>query len=306
VNGVTLSTLVPFQGMASFDYELPDGRTVGFGYTRVGADYFDVAGTPIVAGRPFNDADGDGMPLVAIVSETAARLLWPGQDPLGLELDLGRAGAPPRTVVGVAADVTRQELREEPGLFLYSPAAQAYDSRIYFIVRSGLAPATLASAIPARIAEVDPTVAVSSIRSLSDVVDEQSASYRSLAILVGAFGAIALLLAAIGLYGVQAYLVAQRSREIGIRMALGASAEKVANAVLTRGAALALLGLATGGVTALALSDLVRSMLFGIEPNDPATMAVAMMTLLVVGLLASWVPARRASRVDAMVAIRTE
>jgi len=171
-------------------------------------------------------------------------------------------------------------------------------------VRTSVPPTDVAPAVQAIIRDIDDGVAIVGVGALRELVDDQMSTYRALAILVGTFGIIALLMAALGLYSVLAYLVGQSAREIGIRMALGARASEVASAVVRRGATMAGLGIAIGLVSAWGLAGLLRQMLFGVEPQDPLTLGVVAAVLLAVTLLASWLPARRAARVDPAVALR--
>ncbi|HUF76407.1 MAG TPA: FtsX-like permease family protein, partial [Longimicrobiales bacterium] len=193
---------------------------------------------------------------------------------------------------------------EEPASQVYVSHAQDYDGNATFVVRTSLPPTEVAPAVQAIIRDIDDGVAISGVRALRDLVDSQMSTYRALAILVGTFGVIALLMAALGLYGVLAYLVGQSSREIGIRMALGARSGEVAFAVVRRGAWMAALGIVVGLAAAWGLAGLLRQMLFGVEPQDPLTLAAVAAVLLAVTLLASWLPARRAARVDPVVALR--
>jgi predicted lysophospholipase L1 biosynthesis ABC-type transport system permease subunit len=208
-------------------------------------------------------------------------------------------------VVGVAADAKYYTLGDDPVSQVYVPPDQDFDPALTtFVLRTSVPPLDIAPAMEAAILNVDDAVALAGTRSLEDLVDGQTASYRAMAVLAGMFGAIALLLAAIGLYSVLAYLVSQSSREIGIRMALGAQSREVASSVLRRGSVLAVAGTAIGLGLAWLLAGLVREMLFGVEPQDPVTLSAAVVILMGVALLASYLPARRASRVDPAITLR--
>jgi putative ABC transport system permease protein len=308
VDGATVAYLLPLRGFwTTTNFRLrgtvEDDAPV-LSSNRVGSSFFDVMGIPIVAGRAITDDDRAETARVLLVNETGAGHLWPGQDPIGKTL-LG-TGDRPWTVVGVARDGTHLRLGEDTPSHIYLPHSQAYGSEVTFIVASALPAAEIAASIRSRIAELDPNLAIFGVQPLKAVVDEQTAQYRVLAILVSVFGLIALLLAAVGLYGVQSYLVGRRSREIGIRMALGAQGRQVAVAILRGGAGLALVGLLIGTVAGYGLSGFVRSMLFGVRSNDPVAFAIVIGALLATASIASFFPARRASRVDPIVAIRAE
>jgi len=311
VAGVTTSTMIPFQGDWSWDYEPPPGaapngpdRTVWIGLNAVSADYFDVMDVPIVRGRPLDSRDGpNGTPSI-VVNETLAGLLWPGQEALGKTVPV-REGTD-FEVVGVAADATYYELGEEPTTQLYGSLHQVYQASVAFILRTAGSPPELASAAQGALREIDPGLAFGSVTTMDSVFEEVTARYRVSAVLVGLFGMLALVLAATGLYGVVSFLVSQRTREIGVRMALGADRKRVAREVLGTGLRLAGLGAALGAVGSFALRGSTESLLYGVDPGDPLPLAAACVALLAVAAVASAGPARRATRVDPMEAIRTD
>jgi predicted permease len=311
VAGVTTSTMIPFQGDWSWDYEPPPGaapngpdRTVWIGLNAVSADYFDVMDVPIVRGRPLDSRDGpNGTPSI-VVNETLAGLLWPGQEALGKTVPV-REGTD-FEVVGVAADATYYELGEEPTTQLYGSLHQVYQASVAFILRTAGSAPELASAAQGALREIDPGLAFGSVTTMDSVFEEVTARYRVSAVLVGLFGMLALVLAATGLYGVVSFLVSQRTREIGVRMALGADRKRVARQVLGTGLRLAGLGAALGAVGSFALRGSTESLLYGVDPGDPLPLAAACVALLAVAAVASAGPARRATRVDPMEAIRTD
>ena len=262
----------------------------------------------LVGGRWFQATDVKGAPPVAIVNEEAARRFWPGEDPVGRVLVLGRDSpdAPRLTIVGVVASARHDGPDQPYKAELFAPQAQ-FPTRVMTVV---LEPArdlpSLIAAYAQALREVDPLVPISELEPIERRVGEAIALPRLYAILVGLFAAAALLLAALGVYGVMAYAVAQRRREIGVRLALGAAPSGVQRLVLGRGVRLAIVGLAVGLVAALALARVIESLLFGVTPFDPATLVVVPLVLGAVALLASWVPARRAMRLDPVSALRED
>ena len=288
------STVVPEGAEAP-----PNGVPLYF--NRAGPSYFDAMGIAVVDGRAIDADDTDAAPPVLMINETTAERFWPGESAVGKTIEWRDRTW---TIVGVAADAKYYTIGEEPVSQVYASHAQDYDGNATLVVHTSVPPTDAANAVQAIIRDLDDGVAIFGVAPLRDLVDEQMSTYRALAILVGTFGIIALVMAALGLYGVLAYLVGQSSREIGIRMALGARAAEVASAVVQRGAAMAGVGIAIGLAAAWGLAGLLRQMLFGVEPQDPLTLGVVAGVLLAVTLLASWLPARRAARVDPVVALR--
>jgi putative ABC transport system permease protein len=311
VTGVTTTEMIPFQGDWSSDVTPPSGAasaagdsTVVVGRNTVAPGYFRLMSMPIVRGRALGPEDAAGAAPAIVVNQTLARLFWPGQDPVGKTLDgIGDTG---HTVVGVVRDATYYELGEQPATQAYTSVFQAYQPHVHFLLRTSGPPADLAPAAEAALREIDPTLAFGSVTTLASVFDEVTARYRVSAVLVGLFGALALLLASAGLYGVVSFYVTRRTREIGVRMALGAGHGRVAAEVLRLGLRLAAVGVALGLVGALLLRRFVGSLLYGVRPGDPWTLAGACLVLLAVTALASLSPARRAMRIDPMDAIRID
>jgi predicted permease len=276
-------------------------RRLNLSMAVVDPGYFPTLRIPIVAGRAFTDADGPGSPHVVVVNQTLAGRLWPGENPLGKRL---RKGPEEWEVVGVARDGKYVSVSEEPRAFAFFPFAQAYTPRMLLHVRGG--EAGLHEQIRREVRALDPNVAVENEAALSSVVGLTLLPQRVAAILVGVLGVLGLALAGIGVYGVLAYQVAQRTREFGIRLALGASARDVMRLVVGRGALLAAGGAAVGLLMAAGITRFLRGFLFGVSPLDPLTFAGVAATLAAVALLASYLPARRAVRVDPMQALRAD
>jgi predicted permease len=315
VTAASAARMVPFQGDWSTDFtpeperfpDAPEGP-VWIGLNAVAPGYFDLMGIDILEGRPLGRADVAGAMPAVVVNETLARTLWPGQPALGEALpDSFFPGANDGfTVVGVARDVTYYQLGERSVAQAYSSAAQAYSADMNFLIATTEEPAAGAAAAQAALRAIDRNIAFGQVTTLDAVYEEQVARYRISAVLVGLFSAIALLLAATGLYGVVSFLVARRTRDIGVRMALGAPASRVAGEVLGGVARLTGAGVALGVAGALALRRFTEGLLYGVAPQDPWALVGAVATLAAVMLLAALVPARRAMRVDPARAIRSD
>jgi len=273
------------------------------GTNTVGPGYFETMGIPLVEGRDFlSSDDASGAPVV-VVNETLARSLWGDGSPLGRVIT---HGAVRYTVVGLARDANYYELGEAPQDQLYFSQLQAYATPVTFVVRTAGDAASLVSAVREAIGALDPNLAVAAMRSYDDVVGTVLASYRNVAALVGVLGLLALVLAVAGLYGVLSFLVAQRQRDIAVRMALGAKAGVVAVRVAGRGLALAAAGIALGTLAFLLFGGLLRALLFRVDPADPQTILWTSAALLTAAAAACYLPARRAARVDPMEALRHE
>jgi predicted lysophospholipase L1 biosynthesis ABC-type transport system permease subunit len=242
---------------------------------------------------------------VAIVNQALADALWPGQDPLGRTFRRGHDDGVLQ-VVGVVPTARYRSLLEAPRPFVYLPLAQSWMPGATLHLRADGDARALAPAVERLVAELDPALPVYRVGTLADRLDQSLGAQRSAASLVGAYGVLALLLAAVGLYGSMGYTVARRTREIGVRMAVGASGRDVLRQVLGEALRIALLGAALGLVAAWPAARLLESQLFGVAPGDPATFVAVAALLAVVALLAAIVPARRATRVDPLVALREE
>jgi predicted permease len=288
-------------------YEAKEGENMNPNFNGVGPDFFSTLGIPLVAGRELASADQMDAPRVAVVNLSFARYFFGEQDPLGRTFALGREGDQPITIVGVARDGKAGTLREAPLRFVYLPYAQQRDiGGLTFYVRSTVAPEALGPRVRQVVQHVDTTLPVTELKSMSTQIRESLFVERMVATLSAAFGFLATLLAAIGLYGVMSYAVSLRTREIGVRVALGAERGTVLRMVLKEVAVLALIGVAVGLPSGYGLGRLVESQLFGLTAKDPLTFAAATATLLVAAFLAGYIPAARATRVDPMVALRYE
>jgi predicted permease len=256
------------------------------------------------SGRAFLEKDAAPNSDSIIINETMARRFWPGRDPVGRKFITALWGPTPgySTIVGVAADVKRFGLDSEPTLDMYFPAPGAN----YLVIRGSGNIAALAPSVRAAIRAIDPELPISDLRTLDDVVAESAKSRRWTMALLAAFASLALALALIGIYGVMAWMVGQRTREIGIRMALGANASQVRAMVVRYSLKLSAAGMAIGLAGAFALRRVLASLVFDVSPSDPAIYAGVATLLLAAALLASYLPARRASRVDPSVALRWE
>jgi putative ABC transport system permease protein len=261
---------------------------------------------PLLSGREFDDRDRADSPPVALVNESAARKLWPGEDPTGKRFRFGDTKGPWKTVVGVVGDVLHKGLDASKTLQVYLPEGQFVDSDMMLVVRTSNEPASLAAAIRAAIAAIDPQAPISGVATMQEVVSASLANQRFGVILFTLFAAVALLLAAFGIYGVISYGVTQRTHEIGIRVALGAKRGEVLALVVGEAMRPALLGAVLGLGAAFGLTRLLAGLLFAVKPADPATFALVFILLIAVSLLACYIPARRAMCVDPVVALRYE
>jgi predicted permease len=272
--------------------------------------YFEAMGIPVVQGRAFTEGDGASAPRVVVLSETAVRRYFAGEEPLGQEIVTGMRGLDGQNagglVVGVVGDVKDHGLDTEPLPEIYLPLGQAPPRTVDLLLRTRVAPRSLVPAVEDVVRAADPELPVERTRTLEEVVARSISEPRFYMLLLAAFAATALGLAALGIFGVMSYAVAQRSHEIGIRVALGARPVDVLRMVLRHALVLAGSGVAAGLLGALALSRAVASLLFELSPTDPVTLASVAALLTAVALLASYLPARRATRVDPLVALRSE
>jgi predicted permease len=290
------SWMVKAKGQVYAEGQAPDA------FIRVVSDgYFEAAGIPLRAGRVFTQGDRAAGEPVVVINETLARTLWPGQDAVGKSMTQDGG----RQVVGVVGDVRHYALEETGGPEMYLPLRQTGDySAVDLVVRTALPPDTLASAVWAALRPIDPNLPARESQTLQELVDRAVSPRRFLVVLLGGFAGFALLLASLGIYGVISYSVSQRVQEIGIRMALGASATDLQGRILLQTLGLAGLGLAVGMAASRVLASALGSFLFGVTANDPATFIGMGALLAAVAALAGYVPAWRASRIDPMVALR--
>jgi len=274
--------------------------------TMISAGYFRTMGIPLAAGRAFDAGDAPAAPGVAIINETMARAAWPGENPVGKRMKMGVETQPWLTIVGVVKDV-RLRLGMAPGPQAYVPYAQsaAFGPRD-LVVRTKIDPASLAAAVRQEVWAVDKDQPVAGVRTMEQILADSIDRPRFNALLLALFGATALALAGVGIYGVMAYTVTQSTREIGIRMALGAQAADVRQMIVSQALRLGAIGLALGLVAAWAATRVMASLLFGVGAGDPLTFAAVTAMLAAVLLVAAYVPARRATAIDPVVALRAE
>jgi len=272
----------------------------------VSSDYFRVMGIPLRHGRLFDEHDREGALAVVVINETFARRVWGGVDPLGRRIRMGEDDSPLRTVVGLVGDVRHAGLDAPPEMQIYLPQAQWVDSDMILVFRAVGDPGHLAAAVRQAVWAVDPDQPVSYPATMDGVRAVSMARRRFALTLLSAFGGIALVLALVGLYGVLSHSVVQRTREIGVRVALGARPRQVLALVLGDASRLVGAGLLAGTVLAMALTHLLSGLLFGVTPTDPATFLLVPLALALAALLAAYAPARRATRVDPLVALRQD
>jgi predicted permease len=272
----------------------------------VSPGYLDTIEVPLLRGRDFTSADTTGAPLVVVINETMAGRFWPGQDAIGKRFKFF-GDDQFTTVIGVAKDAKYNGIAEDPIPFIYQPIRQNYTPQATLHVRAAGDAGGLAAPVRQQILEIDPTLSVFNVRTLEDQVSDALAPLRINVVVLATFGGLALLLASIGLYGVANYSVGQRTREIGVRMALGASPASVLTLVLGHGLLLVGIGLASGILLALVLSSAVPpDLLPNVSARDPWTFVATSAILGTVALIASYIPARRATRIDPLIALRTE
>ncbi|MBV9265048.1 MAG: ABC transporter permease [Acidobacteriaceae bacterium] len=279
------------------------------GLNLVGPAYFATLESPILMGRDFTTADQAHAPKVAIVNEALARTYFRDTNPLGRRISMpGWVGDPSWfEIVGVAKDLKQRDLREEPKPMAYMPASQSgVPSGVTFEVRTAMNPTAISTAILHTVAQIDSRVPIVNVRTLSEQLDDSLLAERLVASLSTVFGALALLLACIGLYGLMTYAINRRTPEIGIRIAVGATRAQIAGMVLQETVQIILIGFGIGIPAAIAAGRLIKSELYGLKSDDPVTILLAIFIMATVALLAAYFPARRASRVDPMVALRTE
>lgn len=278
------------------------------GYLRVSANYFETMGIRLLRGRSFTAADTAGSAPVVIVNETLARRIWPNEDPVGKRIKQGfpEDDQPWREVVGVVNDVKMDGVDQATSMQTYLPYPQMPNQSLGLVVRAERNPAALAPAVEQAIHTVDKDLPVFGVWTMDQLLGNSLAQRRLTLILLASLAALALLLAAVGIYGVISYAVRQRTHELGIRMALGAQARDVLTLILTQGVKLTMIGIGLGLVAAYALTRWMESLLFGVRPTDALTFGMIAFALLLVALLACWIPARRATKVDPMIALRYE
>jgi putative ABC transport system permease protein len=287
---------------------LPVGQAPMINHCVTTPNYFRSMGIRLLAGRDFAPPDTKDAPRVTVIDERLAREFWPGESPLGKRIRFGppEANEPWHTIVGVVGEVRHERLEMATRKSIYVPHSQIPDRQMVLTIRTATDPMSLAAAVRGQVKELDPDQPVSDVRPMSEVISRSVWQPRLYAILFGIFAAVALVLATVGIYGVMAYSVTQRTHEIGIRMALGAQSSDVLKMVLGHGLLLALTGVVIGLGAAFALTRLMASLLFNVSATDPITFTLIALLLMLVALVACLVPARKAMKVDPMVALRYE
>jgi len=299
VGGVTI------EGFAIEDRPVESSLDLRAERIRISPDYFRVLQTPLVSGRSFTEGDEDGQPPVAIIDESTAHKYWPDRDPLGRRVRFGRDSTKPwTTVVGVVKDIKSDGLDIDGVPHIYLSTYQDNGRRLSVVLRTPVPAPLLEPQIRHEIQAIDPGLPTFGVSSMSDVLDRSLASRRFAANLVGGFAGLAVLLASIGIYGLLAYMVGQRSREIGIRMALGARPNDILRMFLGKGVRLAGVGIVAGLVFSAATVSVMASLLYGVRPRDPGVFLIVPLLLLAVAALASYLPARRATRVNPMIVMK--
>jgi predicted permease len=315
VRGAAATTVLPLTGQSNLPTQhegRPEHSIGGMEVRPVTPAYFEVMGIPLTRGRSFVEADSTASLPVIIVNETVARAWWPGGEPLGDRVTIGRFRGSelfkdaPREVIGVVGDTKSVTLQAPPRPTVYVPMTEAFGgSSLSWVVRANDAP-DFAATLRSLVNEIDAGQRVRRVRTMNEIVARTSATSRFNATLFGSFAVMALLLAALGVYGVLSFLVEQRRHEIGTRMALGASRFDVMAAVVRPGLTLTVLGLAIGTAGAMGMSRWLSSLLFGVRATDPFSFAAVAVLLFGVACVASYVPSRRAARIDPMVAMRAD
>jgi putative ABC transport system permease protein len=325
VEAVSTTCCVPLEGGYGLPFEIvgrPSEASAnnGAGWRTISSGYFDVFRIPILRGRDFTERDGIGAGGVVIISQAMAKQFWPQGDPLSDQIVIGKGiGAifneGPRQIIAIVGDVRDGGLNQDPQPTMYVPFAQVTDgvtalnsrlSALGWVVRTRGEPHALSVAIQKQLRDASGGLPVARIKSMDEIVVQSTARSDFNMLLLTVFGAAALLLAAIGVYGLMSYSVAQRTQEIGIRLALGAELSQVRNMVIAQGMGLAIVGVVIGTAAAFGLSRLIESLLFGVTARDPAVFVAVPAVLTVVALFAVWLPALRATRIDPIEALRCE
>jgi predicted permease len=279
---------------------------ISTGFNVVGPNYFKTMQTPLLRGRDFTEADRKGAPGVVVINATLASLLWKGEEPLGKRISVTGPSGPFLQVVGVARDGKYRSLGDSPRPYVYQPLLQSYDPKMTLLVRTTGEPQSVTALVREQIHALDPNLPVTDVKTLRDQLNFSLFPSRVAALTLAGFGILALVLAAIGIYGVVSYSVAQRTHEIGIRMALGAKEINVLRLVIREGLFVITVGLVVGLSLAFAATRLIEGFLYGVAATDPLTFLAVPVMLGVVALLASYFPARRATKVDPLRALRYE
>ena len=313
VRSASLAISVPLTGNSwgtgiRLEGRSADSQTVPVDFNAVAPGYFETMSTPLVAGRDFTWQDNAETSRVVIVNETFARRAWPGHDPIGKRLAMaeGRAMSPLMEVIGIVKDGKYRTLFDGPRGFMFLPLLQQYQTAATLHVRTAGNPGSILGAVQQEVSRLDKNMPVFRVTTMAAQMDSALAPQLMAARLIGVFGALALALAVIGIYGVMAYAVAQRTHEIGVRMALGAQVGDVLQMMIRQGMKLTIIGIGLGLIAAYLLTRTIASLLYGISPTDPSTFVIISAVLTGVALVACFVPARRAAKIDPMIALRYE
>jgi putative ABC transport system permease protein len=319
VQSAGFATVVPLAGPSdATEIRIPEhpatdpAQSPKANYLFVSPGYFATIGAPLQRGRDITDGDILTAMPVTIINSAMAKKYWPGEDPIGKQVGVGMKRIPVRTIVGVVADIKQVSLREIPDPTMYVPYSQneiktwPNMQAMQYAVRTKADPDSLAGSVREAVHSVDPDLPIANFATLTTLVDTSLTADRLAMLLLSAFGMLALILSAIGMYGVISYSVMQRTPEIGIRIALGARRTQILVMVLSQGCRLACAGIAIGLTAALTTTRLMTRFLYGVQPTDPTTFAAVSLLLVAVALLACYVPARKAMKVDPMIALRRE
>ena len=314
VNSVTLSNLALISNGGENMYFVPEGQPQKPGkketafFNVVGQDFFKTFQIPVIAGRSFNETDTETSRKVAIVNQSLAKKFFPNTNPIGKTFKGEEHDAPaPIEIVGICKDAKYDSLRHDPPPTFYVPYRQQSGSEsMVFEVHTRLTSAAIVPSLRSAVATIDKDLPLLDIRTQNEQIDDTTRQERIFASLTGGFGILALVLACIGIYGIMAYTVARRTNEIGIRMALGAQANRVLRMILSEASWMAIVGIIIGLASAVAMGRLITSMLFGLKPYDPVTLVGASLLLVLIAVAASWLPAWRAAHIDPIKALRHE
>lgn len=302
LGSTNVTTRVAVDGRSMASSEMPEVE-----FRRAVHNYFQAMGIPVIRGRSFADADGPDSPPVVMVNQTMARKIWPNEDPIGSRIRMGPSPtAPLNTVIGVVGDIRHSGLDIEPAPEVYISYLQNPPVAPFIVVRTTGDPAVLTEAVRTQLKALDKDLAVYDIRTMTQIRSQSVSQRRFIVVLAAVFGILALALAAVGVYGVMALVVTERTQEMGIRVALGAEPLQVVRLVVRQGLLLAGAGIAIGSIASLALTPMMSSQLYGVGASDPLTLVLVPGLLLAVALVACLVPARRAMRVDPVTALRYE
>ncbi len=315
VESVSFAHSVPFGYYSAGEAVEAEGQQVEKGqrpptssYNVVGADYFKTMQIAVIRGRAFTEQDNPQALRVAIINEFMANRFWPGQDPIGKRFRQITPNAPWMEVVGVTRDGKYRYIFEDPGMYFFMPLAQEYRPLRALQIKTAAAPELLAPTAQQIIRSIDPNLPVTNVRTMRQTMDGGNGFFllNMGALFGGALGVLGLLLALVGIYGVVSYSASQRTQEIGVRMALGARPSDVLRLVVGQGLLLVVIGLGIGVLAALGVSSMMTTLLFGISPRDPLTFIAVPVLLGTMAIVASYIPALRATRVDPMTALRSE